>query len=29
MRAVLALTSLDRVFRFYPSVTEAVAGYGA
>lgn len=28
-RAVLALTSLDRVFRFYPSVTEAVAGYGA
>jgi anti-sigma B factor antagonist len=28
-RAVLALTSLDRVFRFYPSVTEALADYDA
>jgi anti-sigma B factor antagonist len=28
-RAVLALTSLDRVFRFYPSVTEALADYTA
>jgi anti-sigma B factor antagonist len=28
-KAVLALTSLDRVFRFYSSVTEALAGYSA
>ena len=28
-RAVLALTSLDRVFRFYPSVEEALADYDA
>jgi anti-sigma B factor antagonist len=28
-RTVLALTSLDRVFRFYPSVREALADYTA